>query len=153
MISVTRERRMPYGLDAVWLFLSNPINLPLIMSRITRVEVGTKAGNNTPMTAHFNFGSQLGQRSAPGVFRTVAQDEVLFEAVKPMPLLARWTLQPEDESVLLVALLRFDLKPLLGPLAMMAPTVMIKTRVAEELETALKRTEQLLDKHNAAIKN
>ncbi|MBA3470921.1 MAG: SRPBCC family protein [Herpetosiphonaceae bacterium] len=145
MISVTRERRMPYALDSVWAFLSEPANLPLVMARIIRVEVGTKSGDNTPLTAHFDFGTTMGRRAATGVFRTVAQDEVHFEAARPLPLLARWTLQPEEDSVLLIALLRFDLKPMLGPLAMLAPIPKIKARVADELTLALKRTEELLN--------
>lgn len=144
MISITRERRVPYEPDAVWALLSDPANLPRILPRITRVELGTTTGDSTPLTAYFNFGSQLGQRSAPGVFRTVGQDDVVFECTRPLPILARWTLQPQEEGVLLTALLRFDLKPLLGPLAMMAPTAMIKKSVADELEAALKRTEHLV---------
>ncbi len=149
MISVTRERRMPYDLDAVWAFLSEPANLPLVMKRIIRVEIGTRSGDTTPLTAHFDFGTQMGKRAAAGVFRTVAQEEVQFEAARPLPLLARWTLQPENDTVLLIALLRFDLKPMLGPLAMIAPIAKIKAGVAAELETALKRTEQLLHSPNA----
>ena len=152
MISVTRERPLAYGPDAVWAVLSDPANLPKIMDRITRVEVGAVTGGSRPLTAHFDFGTQIGQRSAPGVFRTVGRDEVLFESAKPLPLLARWTLQPAGETVVLTALLRFDLKAMLGPLAMLAPSAMIKARVGAELETALKRTEQLL-RSGSATKN
>ena len=70
---------------------------------------------------------------------------VAFESAKPMPVSAEWQLLPAAAGTLLKATLRFDLKPLLGPLVMMAPIARIKKGVAEELDLALKRTEALLD--------
>lgn len=144
MITINRERPVPYHPDDVWTLLSEPANLPRIMPRITRVEVGAATPQGIPLTAHFNLGSQLGQRSAPGVFRAVDGRDVSYQATKPMPVLARWLLLPVATGTLLQATLQFNLKPLLGPLAMMAPLAMIKKNVTGELDLALQRTEQIL---------
>lgn len=145
MIRITRERRIPaHDLAALYALLADPHNLPRIMPRIAKVEAGEPAGENTPLTAYFQFGSELGQRAAKGVFRAVAGQEVSFECAKPLPILARWTLHPQGEGTLLKGLLQFDLKPLLGPLALMTPTTLVKQRVGAELEQALLQAEQLL---------
>jgi hypothetical protein len=144
MITINRERTMLHDPDEVWALLSEPTNLPRIMPRITRVEVGAATPQGIPLTAHFNLGSQLGHRSAPGMFRALDGRDVSYQCTKPMPILARWLLLPVAAGTLLRATLQFNLKPLLGPLAMMAPMAMIKKNVTSELDLALQRTEQLL---------
>ncbi|HYF63816.1 MAG TPA: SRPBCC family protein [Herpetosiphonaceae bacterium] len=144
MITINRERTMSHGPDEVWALLSEPANLPRIMPRISRVEVGAATAQGIPLTAHFNLGSQLGHRTAPGIFRAVDGRDVSYQATKPMPILARWLLEPVGEGTLVRATLEFNLKPVLGPLAMMAPMAMIKKNVTGELDLALQRTAQLL---------
>jgi len=144
MITINRERPMSHDPEEVWALLSEPTNLPRIMPRITRVEVGVATPQGIPLTAHFNLGSQLGHRAAPGIFRAVDGRDVSYQCNKPMPILARWLLLPVAAGTLLRATLQFNLKPLLGPLAIMAPMAMIKKNVTGELDLALQRTEQLL---------
>ncbi|HEY1016084.1 MAG TPA: SRPBCC family protein [Herpetosiphonaceae bacterium] len=145
MISITRERRIPaLAPAALYALLADPQNLPRILPRIARVEAGEPAGDSTPLTAYFQFGDDLGQRAAPGVFRAVADKEVAFECAKPLPIVARWTLHPQGQGTLLKGLLQFDLKPLLGPLALMTPTTLVKQRVGAELEQALRQAEKLV---------
>lgn len=144
MITINRERTMLHGPDEVWALLSEPANLPRIMPRISRVEIGAATEQGIPLTAHFNLGSQLGHRSAPGLFRALDGRDVSYQATRPMPILARWLLEPMANGTRVQATLQFNLKPLLGPLAMMAPLAMIKKNVTGELDLALQRTEQIL---------
>ena len=153
MITINRERRVAHSIAAVWALLSEPTNLPRVMPRITRVELGPTTTGGTPLTAYFNFGSQLGQRSAPGMFRAIAGNDISYQCTKPLPILARWLLQPVDGGTLIKASLQFDLKPLLGPLALMAPTALIKKNVGDELDAALARADTLLTTQKSETRN
>lgn len=153
MITINRERRVTHSMAAVWALLAEPTNLPRVMPRIGRVELGATTAAGTPLTAHFNLGSQLGQRAAPGMFRAVGGNDISYECKKPLPILARWLLQAVDGGTLIKATLQFDLKPLLGPLAMMAPTALIKKNVGDELETALARADTLLTTQKSETRN
>ncbi len=151
MITINRERRVSHSMAAVWALLAEPTNLPRVMPRIARVELGVPTVAGTPLTAHFNLGSQLGQRAAPGIFRAVGGNDISYECKKPLPILARWLLQPVDGGTLIKATLQFDLKPLLGPLALMAPTAMIKKNVGDELDAALARADQLVMSNESMV--
>ncbi len=135
---------MPYALPTVFAVLAEPSNLPRVLPRITDVTVSPATPEGIPMQLTFNFGSRLGRRSAPGIFTVEEQQTVAFRCREPMPILARWSLQTINATTHVIALLEFDLKPMLGPLAMMAPQTLIKNSVSNELEQALLRVEELL---------
>lgn len=141
MISITRERRMALEPALIYALLANPHNLPRILPRITRVDPGQAQGAVIPLTIYFQ--TDAAQRPAQGTFRTILNQEVSFECSQPLPVLARWTLQPLEPGTLLTALLEFDLKPLLGPLALMTPTLLVKRQVGIELEQTLELVEEL----------
>ena len=144
MISVTRQRLVAVPHHPVFTFLAEPENLPRVMQRITRIEKEHELEQGWAVNVCFNFGAHFGQRTAPGVFATEAAHTISFRSREPIPILARWTLQPQGPQTHLIALLEFNLKPLLGPLALMAPMPTIKRRIGAELEAALVQVESLL---------
>ena len=143
MINVSRQRRVPFAPEIVFGLLANPANLPRLMERIERVDVGALESHAVPVTAYFNFGSRLGRRSAPGLFKWT-NDSISFEALEPITIVACWTLQPANQQTLVTAALSFNLRPILGPLAVMAPTTAIKRNIGHELDSTLERVEALL---------
>ncbi len=143
MITVTRERQLRRPISELWQLLANPHNLPRILPQIARVEVSEPTSAAQPLTAYFDFGAHLGTQAAQGTFSTIEQQSIRFEAEQPLPIVARWQLQPQANSTKVHASLSFDLKPILGPAAKVVPLSMVKSEITRELEQALRRIERL----------
>lgn len=143
MITVTRERQLRRPISELWQLLTNPHNLPRILPRIARVDVNERTSDAQPITAYFDFGAYLGTQAAQGIFSTIEQQSIRFEAEQPLPIVAHWQLQPQANSTKVHASLSFDLKPILGPIAKVVPISLVKSEISRELEQALRRIERL----------
>ncbi|GIV97803.1 MAG: hypothetical protein KatS3mg057_2460 [Herpetosiphonaceae bacterium] len=144
MINVERQQTLQVAIDTLHRLLSNPINLPQLLPRIKRVEIGKRDGSEIPVVAHISVGLPGAQRY-PGIFR-VMSSEIVFEAQRPLLVLARWQLRPEGTATHVSAQLRIDFGAMLKPFSRLGgrhALTALERDIASEMEESLRRAERL----------
>jgi carbon monoxide dehydrogenase subunit G len=136
MINVNRTRHIDAPPEAVFAALADPDNLAGLMPRVRRVELVERDEDHARVATHMAFGP-FGDIRTEGDVRWQAGREVTFNARRPLPVEARWTLTPADGGTDLSATLSLDLAPLIGPLAAFVPQKDVAGMVAPDLDAAL----------------
>ncbi len=124
--------------EDIFLVLSQPEGLMLLMPRLRKAEVRERHEDHANLMLCIFIGSMLGTVCCEGVLRWVEPREMVFDVRTTLRGTIRWLLETGENGTDVNVILSLDLKPLLGPMIHFLPRHSVERTIGNELDQAFR---------------